>query len=232
MTKILIRKSALYELVEIFGIIEKSIDTNKCTLEMTTDCNGNVIHRWIRIADDNLLNEKLRFANAVKQFVERNYTQNSSITVLSKTPNLLKEYSNMPDVKITVEPKILRKILLRKSKNNSHNHNIPIALLKDLPIQLNKPMALLKDLSNNHIIVIVEQFYKKRPVIAAIEVSKNIGGNIVVNSLRSYHDKRVENFSDFFNKKKLLYTNKKKDGSFKGVSPARRREIPKESILI
>ena len=41
-------------------------------------------------------------------------------------------------------------------------------------------------------------------------VKANISGNIKVNSLRSFHDKRCESFFDFWNKKQVLFEDKEK----------------------
>lgn len=214
----------------------KSIDTSKCSLEMTTDCNGNIIHRWKKIADEYLLNQKQVFSNAIKLFIERGYTQGTPITILDKIPEILQEKANMPNVKITVEPKILRKILTKPKTPKDHNHFMPVSLVNDLPIQLTKPLAILKDTENNHVIIVTEQFHKKRPVIAAIEVAKNIGGDVTVNSLRSFHDKRCESFFDFWNKKQVLFEDKKKMKAlreflhvrgFDSLNPSSKEIIPK-----
>ncbi len=198
------------ELLEHQEDIEKAVDTNKCSLEITTDKNGKIVHRWMKITDEELLKYKQNFTNAIKQFIERGYTQNSMITVLPSTPAILQKYSKMRNDKIVIEPKILRKILTKVNSKKSHNHNMPVSLVNDIPIQLTKPLSILKNKENNHIIIITEQFYKKRPVICAIEVSKNIGNCITVNSLRSFHDKRIENCLTFIDSKEMLYEDKKK----------------------
>ena len=119
----------------------------------------------------------------------------------------------MEDNPLQITSKILRKILLPADKKRSHKHNISKAILKDLPVQLYKPIGIYKQNDNGHIIVLTEHVIGKNPVICAIEINKTIDmkNNVKINSLRSLHDKHDYNFFEALREnKETLYEDKKK----------------------
>ena len=197
--------------------IEKSVDTNKCTLEMVVDCNGNLVHRWKKITDKELLEEKNKFSTAIETFISNNYTQSTPIVVMKHIPKILQEKADMKDYELQVTSKVLRKILLPPTNTKSHNHNIPKAILKDLPIQLSYPISIYKQKDNGHIVVLTQHIIKNKPIICAIEMNKIIGMKdkieMKINSLRSLHGKNTENFFEALkeNKEELFVDKKKMD---------------------
>lgn len=193
--------------------IEKAIDTSKCTLEMITDKNNNIVHRWKRITDEELLTYKNMFSDSIESFINNNYTQSTPVTVLKHTPKILQEKAEMKDYELQITSKIIRKILLPPDSKKSHKHNIPKAVLKDLPIQLHKPIGIYKQNDNGHIIVLTEHIIRKNPIICAIEINKTIDvkNNIKINSIRSLHDKKCQNFfAALYENRTKLYEDKKK----------------------
>ena len=178
---------------EDFSIIEKSVETNKCSLEMTTDIHGNIIHRWMRISNPEILKQKQNFSDSIESFIRNNFTQSTPITVLKHIPDILLRYTDMEDNPLQITSKILRKILLPADKKRSHKHNIPKAILKDLPVQLYKPIGIYKQNDNGHIIVLTEHVIGKNPVICAIEINKTIdkNGEAYGISFRSHHKDNI-----------------------------------------
>ena len=170
---------------------------------------------------------KIDFSNALDEFVKNGMKGDKPFTVLKDTPAILQKYG-FKDKTITINPSDVRKILSDDSKSVRNAHNLPLKVLKDLPTQLKNPLAIMNG-NNEKKIILTEHIVNGNPVIAIIELDKNIGGKATVNSVRSLYDKEKNKIAEWLNDESVtLYIDEKRREqlasrglqSTKGVNPA------------
>ena len=200
---------------------EKSTEKKKTTTETTKTqkLNRSLMFRiWKRNTPEaeklleqdkeRTTDEKVTFASNLENFVKNGMKGSTPLVLLSQTPKILKKY-NIPDNPITLEPSIIKKIL-SSDENIRHAHNIPIEYLKDLPKQLENPLAIMKGKDDKKIIL-TEYSINDNPIITIIEIDKSTGKYNKVNSIRSVYDKEKNKLAEWLNNPDITeYTDKKR----------------------
>lgn len=168
-------------------------------------------------ADDTIrlsLNESVNsdFAKAVDTTVQGGKPSKQYIP-MGTTPSVLKMLG-LPDTKVLVNRDVLRKVMLDK-------HNVTSETLKQLPKQINNPVAVMESApraTHNGYIVLTELLErnistgKDEPVISALHLKKTKDGIEVIN-IASVYGKNLGGLQNMLNHD-LVYWNKTKGSQF------------------
>ena len=120
-----------------------------------------------------------------------------------KTPDILKQYG-AKDLTITIDQKNIRKIAYPQDYLGlEQGHNLGFYFIEQLPVQLSKPVAILKSKTQKNSFVIVTEMVDtfNKPVLVAVHLDKN--GKIgLSNEIASAYGK--DNYNSFIsdNRKK------------------------------
>lgn len=184
----------------------------------------------VRYADGsiaNSLNENPNsaFARAVTQVANGN-VPNGRIS-MGTTPDVLKMLG-LPDTEIRITGGIIQKVMseylgVDKGKN-SHIHNLTPDTLKQLPQQMNNPVAVFRSSTKADAYVVLTELMevdiktgKEKPVVSALHI--NTGkGNVDVIDVRSVYGRGDNQLSTAF-RDDLLYFNKTKGQQFLKTHP-------------
>ncbi len=132
---------------------------------------------------------------------------------MGTTPSVLKMLG-LPDTKVLVNRDVLRKVMLDK-------HNVTSETLKQLPKQINNPVAVMESApraTHNGYIVLTELLErnistgKDEPVISALHLKKTKDGIEVIN-IASVYGKNLGGLQNMLNHD-LVYWNKTKGSQF------------------
>lgn len=132
---------------------------------------------------------------------------------MGTTPSVLKMLG-LPDTKVLVNRDVLRKVMLDK-------HNVTSETLKQLPKQINNPVAVMESApraTHNGYIVLTELLEKNistgkdEPVISALHLKKTKDGIEVIN-IASVYGKNLGGLQNMLNHD-LVYWNKTKGSQF------------------
>lgn len=132
---------------------------------------------------------------------------------MGTTPSVLKMLG-LPDTKVLVNRDVLRKVMLDK-------HNVTSETLKQLPKQINNPVAVMESApraTHNGYIVLTELLERKistgkdEPVISALHLKKTKDGIEVIN-IASVYGKNLGGLQNMLNHD-LVYWNKTKGSQF------------------
>lgn len=156
------------------------------------------------------------FARAVDDVVGRKVSR--GFVKMGTTPDVLKMLG-LPDVKIRISPKTIEKVMgeyLGIAKGaHSHIHNLTPEAVKQLPEQINNPVAVFKSSTvRGGYVVLTElteadkQTGKDKPVVAALHLKTDKGGIEVIDVASSY-GRSDSQLSRAFNQD-LLYLDKTK----------------------
>lgn len=156
------------------------------------------------------------FARAVDDVVGRKVSR--GFVKMGTTPDVLKMLG-LPDVKIRISPKTIEKVMgeyLGIAKGaHSHIHNLTPEAVKQLPEQINNPVAVFKSSTvRGGYVVLTElteadkQTGKDKPVVAALHLKTDKGGIEVIDVASSYV-RSDSQLSRAFNQD-LLYLDKTK----------------------
>ncbi|MDC2824626.1 hypothetical protein PHA51_01045 [Rodentibacter pneumotropicus] len=129
---------------------------------------------------------------------------------MGTTPNVLKSLG-LPDTKIEIHPAVLHKVMRGK-------HNVTADTLKQLPQQINDPVAVMRSAPNssnpNGYVVLTELFEreneKDKPIIAALHLKQGENGLELINIASVYGrsntqiQRGLENDLIYWNKTKGL----------------------------
>lgn len=146
---------------------------------------------------------------------------------MGTTPAVLKMLG-VPDTEIRITGGIIQKVMgehLGIEKGNySHIHNLTPEALKQLPKQMNNPVAVFKSSTRNNAYVVLTELNetdsktgKQKPVVSALHI--NIGkGDVEVIDVRSVYGRGDNQLSTAF-RDDLLYFNKTKGQQFLKTHP-------------
>lgn len=152
------------------------------------------------------------FAKAVDTTVQGGKPSKQYIP-MGTTPSVLKMLG-LPDTKVLVNRDVLRKVMLDK-------HNVTSETLKQLPKQINNPVAVMESApraTHNGYIVLTELLErnistgKDEPVISALHLKKTKDGIEVIN-IASVYGKNLGGLQNMLNHD-LVYWNKTKGSQF------------------
>ena len=152
------------------------------------------------------------FAKAVDTTVQGGKPSKQYIP-MGTTPSVLKMLG-LPDTKVLVNRDVLRKLMLDK-------HNVTSETLKQLPKQINNPVAVMESApraTHNGYIVLTELLErnistgKDEPVISALHLKKTKDGIEVIN-IASVYGKNLGGLQNMLNHD-LVYWNKTKGSQF------------------
>lgn len=152
------------------------------------------------------------FAKAVDTTVQGGKPSKQYIP-MGTTPSVLKMLG-LPDTKVLVNREVLRKVMLDK-------HNVTSETLKQLPKQINNPVAVMESApraTHNGYIVLTELLErnistgKDEPVISALHLKKTKDGIEVIN-IASVYGKNLGGLQNMLNHD-LVYWNKTKGSQF------------------
>ncbi|WP_348533997.1 LPD38 domain-containing protein [Histophilus somni] len=147
------------------------------------------------------------FAKAV-DVVSRGYPLSQHVKV-GTTPEVLKMLG-LPDVRVTISGEVLHKVMQGK-------HNVTATTLKQLPSQINNPVAVMKSETqpNGYVVLteLIEQVNdKNKPVIAALHLKQTKQGLELINIASVYgrSNSQIQRALE----SNLLYWNKAKGSQF------------------
>lgn len=170
-----------------------------------------------RNADENVrlsLNESANsdFAKAVDTTIQGGKPSRQYIP-MGTTPDALKMLG-LPDTKVLVNRDVLRKVMLDK-------HNVTAETLKQLPKQINHPIAIMKSApqaTHDGYVVLTELLERNistgsdEPIISALHLKNTKGGLEVIN-IASVYGKNLAGLQNMLNHD-LVYWNKTKGSQF------------------
>lgn len=140
------------------------------------------------------------YRDALRKMLESKKTLVPPIT-LGRTPPALREL-NTPDLPIGISRDVVRKA------TNGVKHDVPMAVIEQLPELLHDPVAVFEGSEKDSLLVLVDSIDSNgAPIVSAIHFSKR-QGRLEVNSLASVYGK---DRPGALSKNKLLYLNKKKN---------------------
>ncbi|MCQ9120938.1 hypothetical protein MUU45_000756 [Rodentibacter pneumotropicus] len=136
--------------------------------------------------------------NAVNQYVQ-----------VGTTPNVLKMLG-LPDVRVTISGQVLHKVMQGK-------HNVTAETLKQLPKQINNPVAVMRSATQDNSYVVLTELVeddngKDKPVIAALHLKKSSQGLELISIASVYGRSNAQIQRGLDND--LLYWNKAKGSQF------------------
>lgn len=165
------------------------------------------------------------FAKAVDDVVSGNVAQGR--ISMGTTPDVLKMLG-LPDSKIRITGAVIQKVMgehLGIDKgDHSHIHNLTPETLKQLPKQMNNPVAVFKSSTRKDSYVVLTELNetdsktgKNKPVVSALHI--NLGkGNVEVIDVRSVYGRFDSQLTKAF-RDDLLYLNKTKGQQFLKTHP-------------
>nr|DAV87268.1 MAG TPA: nuclease [Caudoviricetes sp.] len=165
------------------------------------------------------------FAKAVDDVVSGNVAQGR--ISMGTTPDVLKMLG-LPDSKIRITGAVIQKVMgeyLGIDKgDHSHIHNLTPETLKQIPKQMNNPVAVFKSSTRKDSYVILTELNetdsktgKNKPVVSALHI--NLGkGNVEVIDVRSVYGRFDSQLTKAF-RDDLLYLNKTKGQQFLKTHP-------------
>lgn len=165
------------------------------------------------------------FAKAVDDVVSGNIAQGR--ISMGTTPDVLKMLG-LPDSKIRITGAVIQKVMgeyLGIDKgDHSHIHNLTPETLKQLPKQMNNPVAVFKSSTRKDSYVVLTELNetdskkgKNKPVVSALHI--NLGkGNVEVIDVRSVYGRFDSQLTKAF-RDDLLYLNKTKGQQFLKTHP-------------
>ncbi|WP_303013557.1 LPD38 domain-containing protein, partial [Rodentibacter pneumotropicus] len=136
--------------------------------------------------------------NAVNRYVQ-----------VGTTPNVLKMLG-LPDVRVTISGQVLHKVMQGK-------HNVTAETLKQLPKQINNPVAVMRSATQDNSYVVLTELVeddngKDKPVIAALHLKKSSQGLELI-SIASVYGRSYSQIQRGLDND-LLYWNKTKGSQF------------------
>nr|WP_272903541.1 LPD38 domain-containing protein [Neisseria lisongii] len=147
--------------------------------------------------------EDSAFARAVDRVANGYKGSEKRFVQMGTTPDVLKMLG-LPDTKVSLRESVLNKVMGGK-------HHLTAADMKQLPHQLNNPVAVMKSAaqaSRDGYVVLTEIQEHGEPVIAALHVNRTANGLEVVN-IASVYGKNLSGLQNMLNHD-LLYWNKAK----------------------
>lgn len=147
------------------------------------------------------------FAKAVDDVVNGNTS--SQIIDVGTTPNVLKMLG-LPDTNVTISGAVLKKVMFGK-------HNVTPDTLKQLPKQINNPVAVMKSSTQKNGYVVLTELTENvdgvdKPVVAALHLKQTSQGLELINIASVYGRNNSQIQRGLEND--LLYWNSKKGANF------------------
>ncbi|MDA3978596.1 LPD38 domain-containing protein [Gallibacterium sp. AGMB14963] len=148
------------------------------------------------------------FAKAVDRAVQGKEV--SGYVNVGKTPTVLKMLG-LPDVKVTIHGSTFKKVIAGK-------HRITAEMFKQLPREINNPVAVMKSqtIENGYVVLTELNEYrngKNNPVIAALHFKQDKNGVELINIASAYGKESLSSLQKMLDKS-LLYWNNKKGTDF------------------
>ncbi|WP_066111379.1 LPD38 domain-containing protein [Gallibacterium salpingitidis] len=180
-----------YDLIRLIGGIKQGINSNP-----TPPTTGKRFS----------LNEHpdSDFARAVDDVASGKFTAQQVIDV-GTTPAVLKMLG-LPDVNVVINGSVLKKVMLDK-------HNVRPEVLKQLPRQINNPVAVMKSSTQQNGYVVLTELTENvngvdKPIIAALHLKQSKQGLELIN-IASVYGRNISQLQNGLNND-LLYWNKTK----------------------
>ncbi|MFZ7198472.1 LPD38 domain-containing protein [Avibacterium avium] len=148
------------------------------------------------------------FAKAVDAVAQGGFSQQPIIDV-GTTPDVLKMLG-LPDVNVTISGAVLRKVMQEK-------HNVTPETLKQLPKQINDPVAVMKSSTKENGYVVLTELTENvdginKPIVAALHLKQTQQGLELINIASVYGRNNSQIQRGLEND--LLYWNKEKGAKF------------------
>lgn len=148
------------------------------------------------------------FAKAVDEVASGKTTQQQVIDV-GTTPDVLKMLG-LPDANVVISGAVLHKVMQDK-------HNVTVETLKQLPREINNPVAVMKSSTQPNGYVVLTELVerengKDKPVIAALHLKQDANGLELINIASVYGRSNAQIQRGLEND--LLYWNKEKGAKF------------------
>ena len=147
------------------------------------------------------------FAKAVDDVANGKFS--SQIIEIGTTPSVLKMLG-LPDANVVISGAVLKKVMLGK-------HNVTAETLKQLPKQINDPVAVMKSSTQQNGYVVLTELMENvnginKPVVAALHLKQTSQGIELINIASVYGRNNSQIQRGLEND--LLYWNKKKGANF------------------
>lgn len=180
-----------YDLIRLIGGIKQGINSNP-----TPPTTGKRFSLNERSDSD--------FARAVDDVASGKFTAKQVIDV-GTTPAVLKMLG-LPDVNVVINGSVLKKVMLDK-------HNVRPEVLKQLPRQINNPVAVMKSSTQQNGYVVLTELTENvngvdKPIIAALHLKQSKQGLELIN-IASVYGRNISQLQNGLNND-LLYWNKTK----------------------
>lgn len=179
--------------------------------------------------------ENARFAQVIDKIYSGKFTaQHKRLVDMGTTPEVL-QMLGLPDVRVTIRETTIEKAFRNQLRPDEHGHNINPETLKQLPAQLNNPIAVMRPLEDStnpdSLLMLTElmetEFLsddkkergirpKEKPVIAALMLNQTAKGTEVIN-ITTVHGRVYGNILEML-QKGTLYWHKEKGPQFLTVS--------------
>lgn len=184
------------------------VDLNNITKDISDDADNQIQEDGnsdFRLS----LNESANsdFAKAVDDVANGKFS--SQIIDVGTTPSVLKMLG-LPDVNVVISGAVLKKVMLGK-------HNITPDTLKQLPKQINDPVAVMKSSTQQNGYVVLTELMESvnginKPVVSALHLKQTSQGIELINIASVYGRNNSQIQRGLEND--LLYWNKKKGANF------------------
>ncbi|MCF7791189.1 MAG: hypothetical protein K9M56_04240 [Victivallales bacterium] len=171
-----------------------------------------------------LTKEVKQFSDQINNFINEKFDVSKDFIVTTRTPTPLLE-AGLNDYPIEMTVKTFNKI-----NKPGRKHNIDIDTIKQLPVELNEPVAVLKSQKNENSVIVLTKLKDYKDEFIIIPIQKDTVSKIhKINEIKSVYGKDSENlFKWLQNKNNYLWMNEKE---LQGALSAGLR-LPMDATLI